>query len=80
MNAVAQCFDSIVSTANRAVEEVKNLSKITEGNSDFEEEISRNMSKNYKETLNEISELNQVASEFSHVIGDLNKQVSWFKD
>lgn len=79
MNAVSQCFDSIVNTANTAVEEVLNISKVTEGSSDFEEELSGNMSKCYEETLNEISELNQVASEFSHVIDDLNKQVNWFK-
>jgi len=78
MTAITQCFDSITSTTNRAVEAAKGMSKKIDGGANVHG--AENITDSFEETRSEINKLKQTTSGIPDIVEDLKRQMGWFQN
>jgi len=77
MTAITQCFDSITTTTNRAIESARDMNaKIDSG---AKLHIVEHVSDSFEETRNQIKKLKETASGIPNMVYELKRQVDWFQ-
>jgi methyl-accepting chemotaxis protein len=78
MTAITQCFDSITSTTNRAIEAARDMDAKLDGGAKVH--VAENITDSFEETRNEINKLKQTTSGIPEIVEDLKRQVGWFQN
>lgn len=71
MIAITQCFDSIISTTNKAIEAAKGITKLVDGRIELKGNVVEDISNSFEETLNEMNKLKQTTSKFPDIVEEL---------
>ncbi len=80
MTAITQCFDSISSTTNRAIDAAKGINNLVNDRTEIKEDIVGNINSSLQETLNEMNRLKQTTAGLPDIVEDLKRQAGWFNN
>jgi len=77
MTAITQCFDSITTTTNRAIESTSDMNaKVDIG---VKVQMAKHISDSFEETRNKIKKFTEAASGIPNMVDELKREVSWFQ-